>query len=254
MKPILFSIGQIPIHSYGFSVAFGVLVSVYLMTRYYKQYGFQDFDFVLDLVFVTLASGFLGGRIYYVIQNFAWYQSAPLEVFAIWEGGLIFYGGVFGALAGLYFFSRKKKIPFFRILDWLLPYVALTHAFGRVGCFLNGCCGGKFCEYPWCFQTASHLGSAHPAQLYEAFYLVALAAFLSWKQIRKSRPGEISAYYFSLYGAGRFAIEFFRDGNPGFLGLTFNQWLGLLFALGIPGFILFKKYQARKSVNNMNPF
>ena len=254
MRPILFSIGSLPIHSYGFCVALGVLVSIGLMRKYFLSFGFTDFDFVLDLVFVTLGAGFLGGRIYYIFQNISYYKEVPLKILAIWEGGLIFYGGVIGALTGLYFFTRRKKFSFLKALDWLLPFVALTHAFGRIGCFLNGCCSGKFCDYSWCMQFTPFTGTVHPTQLYEAFYLICLSAFLSWKQLQKPREGVISAYYFVIYGIGRFVLEFFREENPGLFGLTHNQWIALVFVLGILGFPWYKKYLPGPIKKNLNPY
>lgn len=232
MHPILFSFGPLHVYSFGFMAALGVLVCLFLMTRAAKRFGFPKPQDVSDLVFVTVASGFFGGRLAYVFENFRGYLGHPLRIFAVWEGGLIFYGGVIGALLGLLLFMRLKKIPYFAGLDFLLPYTALTHAFGRIGCFLNGCCYGRRCDLPWAVRFPE-TGRVHPTQLYEAAFNMALFVFLRNRYARRNFDGEVSGYYFMIYAAGRFVIEFFRAGNPGWGALTVNQWTSfLIFGFG----------------------
>jgi len=228
MKPILFAIGPLDFYSFGVFVAAGVLVSIYLMTRQAQREGFLKRDDVFDLVFVVVLSGFLGGRLLYVVQYYEWYMRNPIKIFAIWEGGLIFYGGVFASFAGVFFFTRKKKISFSKGLDFLAPYIALTQSFGRIGCFLNGCCYGKECSLPWAVHFPGHEISLHPTQLYEAVFTLCMFVFLYYRYGRKSFDGEIIAFYFCLYALGRFAIEFFRADNPSWQYLTWNQWLSLV--------------------------
>jgi len=104
MKPILLSFGHFHLYSYGLMVASGVLIALLLMLRRARQDGFPTTNDVYDLVFVTLLTGFLGARTFYVIQNFYWYSANPGKILAFWEGGLIFYGGLIGSFLGVCFF------------------------------------------------------------------------------------------------------------------------------------------------------
>ncbi|HLD49674.1 MAG TPA: prolipoprotein diacylglyceryl transferase [bacterium] len=232
MKPILFYIGPLPVYSFGAMIALGVFLSLFLMNRKSKRTGFPAApELTADLVFTGVLSGFLGGRLFYVFENAAYYWREPLRIFSLWEGGLIFYGGVAGALAGLFWTLKVKKIPYWKGLDFLIPYVAIIHAFGRVGCFLNGCCEGKLCDLPWAVTVEGV--KLHPVQLYEAAFNGLLFLFLNARYEKKKFEGEIIALYFILYAAGRFVFEFFRV-NPGWI-LSYNQWesLALLAAGGM---------------------
>ena len=243
MKPILFSFGAIHLYSYGLSIAIGVLLSLFLMKRRALKEGFPGPDDVFDMAFAVLVWGFLGARLFYVIQNFSYYVIEPLKIFAVWEGGLIFYGGAITAFLGFWLMARKKKWPFWKTLDFLVPYGALTHAFGRIGCFLNGCCYGKACELPWAVRFPELSYAVHPTQLYEAFYDIVLFAFLIKRRKRARFEGEIGLLYFLLYGMGRYTIEFVREPSWMWMGFTSNQWLSV--AIMIIAFILFQ-FRRRK--------
>ncbi len=232
MKPVLFYIGPLPVFSFGTLIALGVFLSLFLMNRKSKRTGFPASpELIADLVFAGVFSGFLGGRLFYIFENGAYYWREPLRIFALWDGGLIFYGGVAGALLGLFWTFQIRKISYWKGLDFLIPYGALIHAFGRVGCFLNGCCAGKVCDLPWAVTVEGV--KLHPVQLYEAAFNFLLFLFLNARYEKKKFEGEIIALYFILYAAGRFVFEFFRV-NPGWI-LSYNQWesLALLSAGGI---------------------
>lgn len=243
MKPILFSFGALHLYSYGLSIALGVLLSLFLMKRRALKEGVLKPEEVFDMAFGILVWGFLGARLFYVAQNLAYYAAEPLKIFAVWEGGLIFYGGAIAAFLGLGLMARKKKWPFWKILDFVVPYGALTHAFGRIGCFLNGCCFGKACELPWAVRFPELPYAVHPTQLYEAFYDLVLFAFLIQRGKRVRFEGEISLLYLLLYGMGRYAIEFLREPGWMWMGLTSNQWISVVIMMA--AFILFQ-YRKRK--------
>ncbi len=228
MRQLLFHIGPLPVYSFGTMIALGVILSIYLMSLSTRRGGFPDQDRAVDMVFAVVLSGFLGARAYYILQNFSWYLQNPPAVFAFWEGGLVFYGGVVGALLGVIIFSKIKKQSALKSLDFLLPYVALTHAAGRVGCFLNGCCYGKACDLPWAVKFEGTGSPGHPVQLYEAVFNSLLFLFLNWKYGRKRFDGQVTAFYFMGYSIGRFVMEFFRGDNPAIFFLTHNQWFSIL--------------------------
>lgn len=245
MKPILFSFGDIHLYSYGLSIVIGVLLSVFLMRRRALKEGFPKPDDVSDMAFTVLVWGFLGARLFYVVQNFPYYLAHPFKILALWEGGLIFYGGAISAFLGLILMTRKRKWSFWKVLDFLTPYTALTHAFGRIGCFLNGCCYGKTCDLPWAVQFPELSSPVHPAQLYEAFYDLLLFAFLLARRKRARFDGEIGLLYFLLYGIGRYTIEFLREPSFSWFGLSSNQWLS--FGIITVAFILFQLRRRQSS-------
>lgn len=243
MKPVLFSFGAIHLYSYGLSIALGVLLSLFLMKRRAMKEGFPGPEEVLDMAFAVLVWGFLGARIFYVLQNLSYYLAEPLKIFAVWEGGLIFYGGAITAFLRLCLMARKRKWPLWKIMDFLVPYGALTHAFGRIGCFLNGCCFGKACALPWAVRFPELSHAVHPTQLYEALYDLVLFAFLMKRRERARFEGEIALLYFLLYGMGRYTIEFVREPSWMWKGLTSNQWMSV--AIMLAAFLFFQSRQRK---------
>ena len=235
MWPEIASLGPFTIHSYGLLVALGVFAALFGMGRSARRTGFPPPSRVADLVFVAVFSGFLGARVFYVIQEWPFYRENPLAVFKIWEGGVIFSGGMIGAIAGLFLYSRTARTPFLASLDFTITYVPLVHAFGRVGCFLNGCCYGKPCDLPWAVQFPLLDRPVHPTQLYEAAFNLGLFGFLYWFYSRRRFTGQVTALYFLVYPAGRFFLEFLRADQPVISGLTLQQPLSLIFILGAAG-------------------
>ena len=238
MRPILFSFGPMHLYSYGLSIALGVLLALFLMKQRALKTGFPKPDEVFDMAFTVLVWGFIGARLFYVIQNFSYYAGEPLKIFAVWEGGLIFYGGAIAAFFGVLRMSRKRQWPFWKILDFVIPYGVMTHAFGRIGCFLNGCCFGKACDLPWAVRFPELPYPVHPTQLYEAAYDLALFAFLLARRKKARFEGEIALLYFLLYGLGRYLIEFLREPSWIWRGLTSKQWLSV--AIILVAFFLFR--------------
>lgn len=241
MKPVLYSFGPLKIYSFGVMILTGVMLSLYLMERRARHDGFPKIEEIFDLVFVTVLAGFLGARLGYVLQHFSWYREHLFHVIAFWEGGLVFFGGLIAAVAALSFFIRLRTLPFWKTIDFLTPYVVLTHGFGRIGCFLNGCCGGKACSLPWAVRFPGFPEAVHPTQLYEAFFLFALFFILERLYPRRRFPGEVAAVYFLCYSVERFVVEFFRAGNPAWQGLTYNQWFAILLFIGTLFFYRWKK-------------
>lgn len=227
MKPILFSFGPLHLYAYGACIALGVLLALFLMFRRAKAEGFPTVDQVFDLTFAVLVWGFIGGRLFYVLEHAAYYVQYPWQIFAVWEGGLIFYGGAVFSVFGFWLATRQKKLPFWKSLDFIIPYGVLTHAFGRFGCFMNGCCYGKPCDLSWCVLFPGHAQPVHPTQLYEAAFNLLLAFFLLSRRKKVRFEGQIALLYFLLYGLGRYLLEFFREPVSQWLGLTSNQWVSV---------------------------
>ncbi len=229
MHPTLVSIGPFHLYSYGLLVAIGVLAAIALIRNNAKDISVNS-ELALDLAITTVVSGFIGARIFYVIEFWDYFRSSPIDAIKIWEGGIILYGGLAGGLLGFTLFVRLKRLSYLSMLDLFVPALALAQAFGRLGCFLNGCCYGKASTLPWSVSFPALDHRVHPTQLYEAAFCFLLAAFLLILWRRRLQPGVVSAAYFILYSVGRFTIEYFRGDNLKLLfDLTLPQWTSLIF-------------------------
>ena len=217
MHPELFRIGLFTIHTYGVLIALGLFVSTWGMQALAKKTGFPAPDKVFDLLFVVVVSGFIGARIFYVFGQWGYYGVHPWEIFALWEGGLVYYGGVAGSVLGHFLYVRSAGLPYPAAADFVIPFIALTHAFGMVGCFFAGCCYGK---------------SGIPVQLYEALFNFVLFGLLLWRYPHRRFPGEIFSLYLLFYPAGRFFFEFLRGDQIAWIfSLTLQQVLSFCFLL-----------------------
>ena len=144
------------------------------------------------LAFQGVACGILGARLFYAATHWQDFQNDWIGILKIWEGGLVFYGGLLGASGGFYVWNRSKAISasWTQVLDWASPSLAFGHAIGRLGCFAAGCCFGKPTNVPWGVtfthpESLAPLGlPLHPTQIYESGFLVILGIFLLWRLSR----------------------------------------------------------------------
>ncbi len=228
MHPILFSYGPVHLYSYGFLVAIGVLCAILFIRKHAPRIGVKP-ETSVDLAMATVISGFVGARIFYVAQHWDFFMNAPLDIFKIWQGGIVLYGGLIGGVLGFFVFIRINKLSFLPLLDLFVPAMALAQGFGRLGCFLNGCCYGIDSNLPWAVRFPFFESKVHPTQLYEALFCFVLFLFLFrlWK--KTTVPGRVSSAYFLIYPIGRFFIEFLRgDQSRQLLNLTSAQWISIL--------------------------
>ena len=224
MHPVLFKIGPVQIYSYGTMLAADFLAVAFLARRRAIALG-VDADAILDLCLWLIVSGLIGARLFFVILNLDYYRQSPLEVFMLWKGGLVWYGGLIAAIAGGIVFLRIKKMPLLKTGDLIIPYVALGQAIGRIGCFLNGCCYGKTAPPGFGVIFDAAQGSVYPTQLYES-----AAMFVVFLVLRKraTANGRTMFLYLMLYSAFRFAVEYIRGDNPFILmGLTVSQLISI---------------------------
>ncbi|MDD5424037.1 MAG: prolipoprotein diacylglyceryl transferase [Candidatus Omnitrophica bacterium] len=206
MHPVLFEIGPFKVFSYGAALAIAFLLAATLARRRAVSEG-MDGDKMLDLFIVLIISGIIGGRLLFVLLNINEYLACPGDIFKLWEGGLVWYGGLITSAACGIIFMKAKGMPVLKTADLVAPYIALGQAIGRIGCYLNGCCYGKY--------------KAIPTQLTES-----AAMFILFLILRKRSPsnGRTLLLYLVLYSAFRFFNEFLRGDNPVFLaGLTVSQ-------------------------------
>jgi len=158
-----------------------------------------------------------------------------LEVLKFWHGGLAYYGGFLVAAPVGLWYLRRHRLGVWRVADLVSPFIALGLFFGRMGCFLNGCCYGSECTLPWAVRFPGMGAPVHPTQLYEALGSLSIAALLYLGvRPRKRAHGQVLAAWLVLYGVLRFLLEFWRaDERGAFAGLSTSQWIGIpLVALG----------------------
>jgi len=253
MYPILFHLGRFTIYAYGFFIALGFIVGLVLATLKARKEGIP-FGTIVDLFFYTVLSAFLGARILFVLINFDDYRQHLIKIFKIWEGGLVFYGGlILAVIVGLWY-MRWHRLSIWKLADLISPLIALGLSFGRIGCFFAGCCYGKETSLPWgvTFTDPNSLARLnvplHPTQLYDAVNGLVLFFFLNWMEKRKTFDGQIFWLFLLIYSITRFFIEILRGDPRGFLLgdlLSTSQGIGILLTI-FSLFMLFymeKKYR-----------
>ncbi|MCJ7662782.1 MAG: prolipoprotein diacylglyceryl transferase [Desulfobacterales bacterium] len=255
MHPVLFHIGRLTIYSYGFLIAVGIMVGLFLARRQAAQEGI-DQDKIVDITFYILLAALIGARLLFVLINFGEYADNPLAIFKIWEGGLVFYGGLLPAAAIGIWYIKRLGLPLWQVTDIFAPSLAIGHAFGRIGCFLAGCCYGEACALPWAVTFADPRSLApqgipvHPTQLYSSLSLFALFAFLVFLRKKKTFQGELFWSYIFCYSVGRFFLEFLRgDARGSALGGIFStsQAIGIpLAGISVVMFLYLRKRGAQR--------
>lgn len=238
MIPVLFHWGPLSVYSYGLLLAVAFLVSGSLAARAARlKPGVISPDSVMDLVTWAVLGGVVGARLFFVVLNREALQGGLLEIFAIWHGGLVWYGGFAGGFLAAWLYTRVHRLSFIGVLDHLAPYLALGHGIGRIGCFLNGCCYGRVTESGCGVVFPGHTEAVLPTQLFEAagLFIIAISLILLERRGIGKRPGQAAGAYLVLYGVLRFIIEFYRGDQAVFwLGLTLQQLISAgLFALGL---------------------
>ena len=243
--PVAFSLGPLAVRWYGlmYLVAF---VQFILLGRYRirTRPGLLTVEQLDDLLFYGMLGVILGGRLGQVLfYEPAYYLAHPLEILAVWKGGMSFHGGFLGVLAAMGLWSRKHRIAWFDITDFIAPLVPLGLAAGRIGNFINGELWGRVADpsLPWAmiFPQAGDMQPRHPSQLYHVG-LEGLALFaILWIFSSRPRPrSAVSGVFLIGYGAFRFVTEFFREPDHGIFGqsytISMGQWLSLpMVAIGI---------------------
>ena len=256
MYPILFQFGHFRIYAYGFFIVVGFMAAAVLAVLKVRRSDIKiSFENAADLLFYTILSGFLGSRILYVLLHFDVFRQDPLLVFKLWEGGLVFYGGLIAGAGVALGYMKWHRLPVWKLADLISPLIALGLSSGRIGCFLAGCCYGKETSLGWAvvFRNPGSLARLnvplHPTQLYEAASGFALFFFLSWMEKRKSFDGQIFWLFLFLYSITRFFVEIFRGDPRGFLFadiLSTSQAIGILVAIFSLVMLSYRKERGRK--------
>ncbi len=242
ISPVMFSIGPLDIRWYSMAYLFGIIAAWFLVRLNIKKYNLAiDKHALEDLVFYVTLGIILGGRMGYVLfYGTDAFWSNPLEIFAIWHGGMSFHGGIIGVIIALWYGARKINYSFLGLTDLVALYAPIGIFCGRLANFVNDELWGRVTNVPWAvrFPNGGYL-PRHPSQLYEAALEgVALLIILNllWLSPKiRQRRGLISGVFLLSYGLFRIFLEQYRepDAQLGFLWehITMGQMLSLPFLI-----------------------
>ncbi len=263
IDPVALQLGPLAIHWYGLTYlaafalfyALGTWRLAHLPFAQLPQWTRRDIE---DILFLGVLGVILGGRLgYCLFYKPLYYAANPLEILAVWQGGMSFHGGMLGVIVAMVWFARSRQRPFLQVMDFVAPCVPVGLASGRIGNFINGELWGRVADpsLPWAMVFPGAGGMArHPSQIYQ-FLLEGLLLFvLLWLYARKPRAeGQVGAVFLLGYGFFRFVAEYFRepDAHLGLLslGMSMGQWLCVPMVLGGALLWLWADRQAAKATH-----
>lgn len=257
IDPVAVKIGPLAIRWYGILMATAFLVGTWLAARRARQNRVAP-DHIYAMILWIIPCAIIGARLYYVAFEWPAYRENPLEVLAIWHGGLAIHGGLLGGtLAGL-FYTRRHNLSPWLMADILAPSVILGQAIGRWGNFINqeahgGPASPEFmARFPAFIREQMYIGGQYyqPTFLYESLWDLAVFLFLTWYWQRKCFTGEVALLYLGLYSVGRFFIEGLRTDSLMLGPVRVAQLVSaILIVLAIAGIVSGRRKAARRSKN-----
>jgi len=247
IDPILVDLGFAQIRYYGLFYVIGFLFS-YFYFRFLIRQKKIDIDYdELDSLFVYVILGLiLGARLFYtIVYDPAYFLANPIKIFAVWQGGLSFHGGLIGMMIAAYIFAKRNRVDFLDLADTAVIPAALCLALGRIGNFINGELYGRITDVPWAVKFPGAEGFRHPSQLYESFKNIVIFSILSYFYFCKKKfpKGFFLWLFVTLYPLFRFFVEFYREPDQQLGFLIFNLTMGQLLSIimfGIGIVMLFK--------------
>lgn len=260
MFPDLITIGNFTIHTYGVLTAIGLLVGFYVGLYFAKKEAINEKNYE-NLFILTVFGGIVGARIAYIIEHKEDFGSF-LDFFAIWNGGIDWFGGFIGGLLSALIYIKLKNLSLLKIGDIAGISIPIGHFFGRLGCTSAGCCYGKpvspdspFRDIAIIFPNNPHCLAPqgiplYPTQPAEALGNLTIFFILFFIYRKKTFDGQILSFYLILYGLERFLLEFWRGVTPPlpYIGLTWNQVITLLMVLSGILLFVFLKFKNEKTV------
>ncbi len=250
MYPVLIRIGGLEIRSYSVMLLLAFLLGIWIAEKRAKRKNI-DTKVISDLVLWVIIGVVFGSRMFYVIMHWSEFREDLLEIFMIWHGGAVYFGGfLFALLLGL-LYAFFKKLPIRKLLDIIAPSIALGEGIGRIGCFLNGCCFGKpsnVCGV--IFKPYSPAGLQFPdtplipTQLFQSFFgFLLFIILLHIEKKKKLLPGQLFFLFLAFFGGFRLLINFFRYYED-----TFNYLLNQIIAalVSLIGIVLYFAFSKKK--------
>ena len=246
IDPVIVSVGPLAIHWYGVGYVVGILFAWWYAKRLIAKPALwanneppmkpNDLD---DFVLWAALGVVLGGRIGYILfYDFARYMANPLDIFAVWEGGMSFHGGILGTILAMFLFARSRGIKVWSMFDTIAAGVPVGLGLVRLTNFINSELWGRTTDVPWAFVFPN--GGPlprHPSQLYEALLeglvLFIVLWFLTHKGLKLKAPGFIAGAFVAGYGLSRIIVEFFREPDA-HIGYLAGNWMTMGMILSTP--------------------
>ncbi|MDW8227529.1 MAG: prolipoprotein diacylglyceryl transferase [Anaerolineales bacterium] len=265
--PIPFLNTTFHIYYYGILITLGVIAAALLTTREAKRLGINP-DYVWDALFWVVLAGIIGARLWHIFTpppsmveqgiTTMYYLTHPLDLINIRQGGLGIPGAVIGGAIALWFYCRKKKLPFLTLADSAAPGVALAQAIGRWGNYFNQEVYGLPTDLPWKIYIDplhrvpgyENYEYFHPLFLYESIWNLlnmALLLFAARRFQTRLKPGDLFYFYFTFYAIGRFALEFLRLDAAQVGGINFNQAFMLVLIL-LGGVLIYRNHRQTSDI------
>ena len=228
---------HITLHSYGLMIALGIVAAFYIVAKKAKKFGLNADDVSSLFIWVILAA-FVGGKLFFFFEDVGKYTENLGLIPGAMGGGFVFYGSLIFSIPTIIIWLRKRKVAVRPFLDLLAFVGPVVHSFGRVGCFLAGCCHGKVCE-SWMGVTFSHLNTLasikdtplYPTQLFDIAVNVIILVTVIILQKKQKFDGQLFLVYLMMYGVGRSIVEVYRgDEARGFLfggAISHSQFIAL---------------------------
>lgn len=235
MKPVLFEFSFIKIYGYGLMIAIGIIAALLLLSYRSKKKNYDE-ENIWDMAILVIICGIIGGKVMYIITDIKFILKQP-SILKNVGNGFVIYGAILGGVLAVYLYSRKKGWDILSAFDLIIPSLPLAQGFGRIGCFLAGCCYGSVTTLPIGVEFKNspfapanlHL---HPTQIYSSIFDFMLAFFLLWYDRRERKKGRVFSLYLIIYSIGRFLIEFLRDDPRGSVSIfSTSQFISIFVVL-----------------------
>lgn len=241
IDPILFSVGGLEVRYYGLVYIIGFLLAYYILIKAVEKNKINlTKNDIYDLIFYLILGVIIGARLFEVIfYHPAYYINNPLQIFAIWRGGLSFHGGLIGSVLVGFWFCNKKKIRFYELADILVLPLAFALFLGRLANFTNHELVGRITNVSWAVKFRGYEKFRHPSQIYEALKNLFIFFILFNLRNKKFKSGTIFWLFLLMYSFLRFFIEFFRQPDTLYLGIPLGQLLSFV-SFFIALFMLYK--------------
>lgn len=238
MIPYLFELGPLTVFPWGLALSLAILLGTLVAIKLARRVGF-DADSILDLVIYLVIGGVVGARLFYVlVYDPSHYLQHPWQVFALWNGGMVYYGALIGGLITGTWFVAKKKLPFWVLADVVAPPLALGYGIVRIGCFLNGCCYGKptdsFIGVMFHYIDGGHSFDnvlRYPTQLFSSAFGFALFGVLLLIWLKRKFDGQVFLAFLILYAVERTVVEYYRENLLVFGPVTVAQLVSVLIVI-----------------------
>ena len=248
MRIILFEIFGIQIKSYGLMIAIGIIVAATLFINKGKKKGFDE-DSLLNLIIFAIIGGMLGGKGLFIITEFKNIIKEP-SILLNFGYGFVVYGAIGGGALAMYLYSKRKNWNVIEMIDMTVPGLAIAQGFGRIGCFLAGCCYGAETTLPIGVEfPPNSLGPTgihvHPTQIYSSIFDFLLGFFLLYYSKKERKNGKVVGLYLIIYSIGRFLVEFLRNDPRGSVGALSTSQFIAIFTL-VLGIIIFNNHKIFK--------